>query len=45
MINNIRNLALASMICTGSLAVTAQSVPAIPSDPIIEAYIQEWLKK
>ena len=43
--NNIRNLALASMICTGSLAVTAQSVPAIPSDPIIEAYIQEWLKK
>ena len=23
----------------------AQSLPAIPSDPVIEANIQEWLKK
>ena len=43
--NNIRNLAMASMVCAGSLAGMAQSAPAISADPVIEAHIQEWLKK
>ena len=43
--NNIRNLAMASMMCAGSLAGIAQTAPAIPADPVIEAHIQEWLKK
>ena len=43
--NNIRNLAMASMVCVGSLAGMAQPAPAISADPVIEAHIQEWLKK
>ena len=43
--NNIRNLAMASMVCAGSLAGMAQPAPAISADPVIEAHIQEWLKK
>ena len=43
--NNIRNLAMASMMCAVSLAGIAQTAPAIPADPVIEAHIQEWLKK
>lgn len=42
---NIRNLAMASVVCAGCLSGMAQSLPAIPSDPVIEANIQEWLKK
>ena len=42
---NIRNLAMASMVCVGSLAGMAQPAPAICADPVIEAHIQEWLKK
>ena len=40
-----RNLAMASMVCAGSLAGMAQPAPAISADPVIEAHIQEWLKK
>ena len=43
--NNIKNIAMASLVCLGSLAVDAQVAPAIPSDPEIEANIQRWLKK
>ena len=43
--NNIRNLAMASMVCAGSLAGMAQPAPAISADPVIEAHILEWLKK
>ena len=43
--NNIRNLAMASMVCAGSLAGMSQPAPAISADPVIEAHIQEWLKK
>ena len=43
--NNIRNLAMASMVCAGSLAGMVQPAPAISADPVIEAHIQEWLKK
>ena len=43
--NNIRNLAMASMVCAGSLAGMTQPAPAISADPVIEAHIQEWLKK
>ena len=42
---NIRNLAMASVVCAGCLSGMAQSLPAIPSDSVIEANIQEWLKK
>ena len=42
---NIRNLAMASVVCAGCLSGMAQSLPAIPSDPVIEANIQGWLKK
>jgi beta-glucosidase len=42
---NIRNFAMASVVCAGCLSGMAQSLPAIPSDPVIEANIQEWLKK
>lgn len=42
---NIRILAMASVVCAGCLSGMAQSLPAIPSDPVIEANIQEWLKK
>lgn len=44
---NIKKLALASVLCTG-VCLTAEGqkpAPAIPSDPVIEAHIQEWLKK
>ena len=44
---NFKKLALASMLCTG-VCLTAggqKPAPAIPSDPVIEAHIQEWLKK
>lgn len=42
---NIRNFAMASVVCAGCLSGMAQSLPAIPSDPVIEANIQGWLKK
>lgn len=42
---NIRNFAMASVVCAGCLSGMAQSLSAIPSDPVIEANIQEWLKK
>lgn len=42
---NIRNFAMASVVCAGCLSGMAQSLPAIPSDSVIEANIQEWLKK
>lgn len=42
---NIRNFAMASVVCAGCLSGMAQSLPAIPADPVIEANIQEWLKK
>ena len=44
---NFKKLALASVLCT-SVCLTAggqKPAPAIPSDPVIEAHIQEWLKK
>lgn len=43
--NNVKNIAMASLVCLGSLAVDAQVAPAIPSDPEIEVNIQRWLKK
>ena len=42
-----KKLALASVLFTG-VCLTAggqKPAPAIPSDPVIEAHIQEWLKK
>lgn len=42
---NIRNWVMASMVCAGSLVGMAQPSPAIPTDPVIEAHIQKWLKK
>lgn len=44
---NFKKLALASVLCTGvCLTVGGQKpAPAISSDPVIEAHIQEWLKK
>lgn len=44
---NFKKLALASVLCTG-VCLTAggqKPAPAIPSDPVIETHIQEWLKK
>ena len=43
----IKNLALASVFCAGSYVagMAQQVVPAIPSDPVIEQNIQNWLKK
>ena len=43
--NNIRKWAMASIMCAGGLTGMAQIAPAIPADPVIEAHIQEWLKK
>ena len=44
---NLKNIALASVLCAGScLSAEGQTIPpAIPADPTIEANIQEWLKK
>ena len=44
---NLKNIALASVLCAGAcLSAEGQTVPpAIPSDPVIEANIQDWLKK
>lgn len=44
---NLKNIALASVLCAGAcLSAKGQTVPpAIPSDPVIEANIQDWLKK
>lgn len=45
---NISKLALASMICTGTLLQTGcqqKSEPAIPYDETIENNIKQWLKK
>ena len=43
----LKNIALASVLCAGAcLSAKGQTVPpAIPSDPVIEANIQDWLKK
>ena len=44
---NFKKLALASVLCTG-VCLTAggqKPAPTIPSDPVIEAHIQKWLKK
>ena len=44
---HLKNIALASVLCAGTcLNTEGQTVPpAIPSDPEIEANIQNWLKK
>ena len=44
---NFKKLALASVLCTGVCLTSGgqKPAPAIPSDPVIEAHIQEWLKK
>lgn len=44
---HLKNIALASVLCAGTcLSAEGQTVPpAIPSDPEIEANIQDWLKK
>ena len=44
---HLKNIALASVLCAGAcLSAEGQTVPpAIPSDPVIEANIQNWLKK
>lgn len=44
---HLKNIALASVLCAGTcLNAEGQTVPpAIPSDPEIEANIQNWLKK
>ena len=44
---NLQKIALAGMLCASNfLGMNAQQVPpAIPSDPEIEANIQNWLKK
>ena len=44
---HLKNIALASVLCAGTcLSAEGQTVPpAIPSDPEIEANIQNWLKK
>ncbi len=43
----IKNLALASVLCAGSYVagMSQQVAPAIPADPVIEQNIQNWLKK
>lgn len=43
----IKNLALALVLCAGSYVtgMAQQVAPAIPSDPVIEQNIQNWLKK
>ena len=44
--NGFKNIALASALCAGTcLTGVAQTPAAIPSDPEIEARIQEWLGK
>ncbi len=44
---HLKNIALASVLCAGTcLSAEGQTIPpAIPSDPEIEANIQNWLKK
>ena len=44
---NLKKLTLATVLCSGiCLSAGGQNPkPAIPSDPVIEAHIQEWLKK
>ncbi|OUO72518.1 glycoside hydrolase family 3 N-terminal domain-containing protein [Bacteroides sp. An269] len=44
---HLKNIALASVLCAGTcLSAEGQTLPpAIPSDPEIEANIQNWLKK
>ena len=43
----IKNLALASVLCAGSYVagVAQQVAPAIPADPAVEQNIRNWLKK
>lgn len=37
---------MTTVICAGAIALAVgQTTPAIPSDPVIEANIQQWLKK
>lgn len=37
---------MTTVMCAGTIAsVVGQTAPAIPSDPVIEANIQQWLKK
>ena len=39
-------MAMTTVICAGAIALAVgQTAPAIPSDPVIEANIQQWLKK
>lgn len=39
-------MAMTTVICAGAIALAVgQTTPAIPSDPVIEANIQQWLKK
>ncbi len=39
-------MAMTTVMCAGAIALAVgQTAPAIPSDPVIEANIQQWLKK
>ena len=39
-------MAMTTVMCAGTIAsAVGQTAPAIPSDPVIEANIQQWLKK
>ena len=39
-------MAMTTVMCAGAIAsAVGQTTPAIPSDPVIEANIQQWLKK
>lgn len=39
-------MAMTTVMCAGTIALAVgQTAPAIPSDPVIEANIQQWLKK
>lgn len=39
-------MAMTTVMCAGAIAsAVGQTAPAIPSDPVIEANIQQWLKK
>ncbi|MBM6672701.1 glycoside hydrolase family 3 C-terminal domain-containing protein [Marseilla massiliensis] len=44
--NKVKQMAMTTVMCAGAIALAVgQTAPAIPSDPVIEANIQQWLKK
>jgi beta-glucosidase len=44
--NKVKQMAMTTVMCAGTIAsAVGQTAPAIPSDPVIEANIQQWLKK